>query len=936
MAYEGATSEELEENLNSEDYKKAESRLFNDILEETTKLGAVRPTGPSASQLPSGCYNVGDIGPAGGIIIATPNTTNNNTQYYYEISPVDLHQNHHLQYISCPTGTCAYPICEWGFKGITIPTECPVGEGLNNTNATNSYIPNNEYSNSLNAFTLCKQYSLGGYDDWFLPSKDEWALVRDNMISVFNDDCTPLGSSNDPCSVYGETPYWSSSTGDHASNQNCGIYQDFTVGHPDNHKAIICTASSDFKVMRWFDASVRAMRRFTCPYVPPNPVTIPCYDIGSIGPGGGMVFAIPYTGWNNTKYYYEVGLEDLHTGGLTYQNWYQLFQCNPVPPWSSGGISSLVGAEWGLYGNDVIDVNHMTKIDFGAGYKNTLAIDSFPTAPLSPNVATRDIAATLCLNYAAQQQQVFDEGEGWYLPSLFEFWYMFTTVGDNTPYGAQLNLSTSQMNWSSNGYGTNTDGIYWTSSAYNSYQSGTNNPGGQNPGNLPPSFPNQENYAWAFWHFDGVQNNGAPSSPTLIPRCKPLSVRPIRRFVCDDVTVTGGIDYNWRYKTPGYAPPAISNAGSPGFGEFQFGVYDSNGVLISFEMDIFGEGVSDYISGHPWNPTGPTSVYDYEGVFRYNVLSAAGLPTLEPNPNRNQLIPWWPNLWFHRQANPSVWGAGASGTFGTYTISIYDIHENFMGKWEFFSNSGASCGWNSFCDRTMQIKNIIHVQGPNPVVHLTGDEYILIERKNSPSTYHKVNTVDLYNYAQTGHSIRMIDQFTNQPIPGPVPYWKACVEYCPNNTSPISYKNGGCRSWGVSIAPNQILTPDPPWWSPPHGIGSVPWTSAPGTPGNPFSTIGPLKSDCNQIKSLTSGGVCGTKTPWWYSTFRWVSTKMNPTPSSEEIQKYEILNQDCSKDSSYFIEIDAGNKLLTPGEQSNLISNKLNKFVKRIKKKFRK
>ena len=55
--------------------------------------------------------------------------------------------------------------------------------------------------------------------------------------------------------------------------------------------------------MRWFDASVRAMRRFTCPYVPPNPVTIPCYDIGSIGPGGGMVFALPYTGWNNTKYY---------------------------------------------------------------------------------------------------------------------------------------------------------------------------------------------------------------------------------------------------------------------------------------------------------------------------------------------------------------------------------------------------------------------------------------------------------------------------------------------------------------------------------------------------------------------------------------------------------------------------------------------------------
>ena len=930
MAYEGATSEELEENLNSEEYKKAESRLFNDILEETTKLGAVRPTGPSASQLPSGCYNVGDIGPAGGIIIATPNTTNNNTQYYYEISPVDLHQNHHLQYISCPTGTCSYPICEWGFKGITIPTECPVGEGLNNTNATNSYIPNNEYSNSLNAFTLCKQYSLGGYDDWFLPSKDEWGLVRNNMISVFNDDCTPLGSSDDPCSVYGETPYWSSSTADHASNQNCGIYQDFTVGHPDNHKAIICTASSDFKVMRWFDASVRAMRRFTCPYVPPNPVTIPCYDIGSIGPGGGMVFAIPYTGWNNTKYYYEVGLEDLHTGGLTYQNWYQLFQCNPVPPWSSGGISSLLGAEWGLYGNDVIDVNHMTKIDFGAGYKNTLAIDSFPTAPLSPNVATRDIAATLCLNYAAQQQQVFDEGEGWYLPSLFEFWYMFTTVGDNTPYGAQLNLSTSQMNWSSNGYGTNTDGIYWTSSAYNSYQSGTNNPGGQNPGSLPPSFPDQENYAWAFWHFDGIQNNGAPSSPTLIPRCKPLSVRPIRRFLCDDVTVTGGIDYNWRggqIIPTGQSLPDVDGYHQPGMITFKFWPRDINGNPLTPQPldNIFGEGVHQLYGGGQW-----ADFYGHTDSFGIwpSMISAAGFTTKRPRDVFNQPSPGTPNFWHHQThgyMQAGSWaGTRVPGNGLVLEISIWDIHENFLGKWEFGSNSSSCCNLVDYCNHSMTGHSISHLQGPNPIITLTGHEYIRLENKGTSSTYHLTNTLDLYNYAGTGTSIRMIDQFTNQPIPGPVPFKKACIEFCANHYQ-WNGRSSGCKDWAVAIAPSQVTVPDPPWWAPPHGIGSVPWT-APSAPANPFSTIPALKDTCDELRCVKWQDQNAPAPPWSRVLYRnSSSSKVNPSTTIPSFNKEEgFLLEPCN---------DKTEEIWTP---YGTLSNKLNKFVKRIKKKFRK
>ena len=304
---------------------------------------------------------------------------------------------------------------------------------------------------------------------------------------------------------------------------------------------------------------------------------------------------------------------------------------------------------------------------------------------------------------------------------------------------------------------------------------------------------------------------------------------------------------------------------------------------------------------------------------------------IQPNQNKNQLLPWWPQIYFHC-SNWSGWGTPSPGNWSSlYTITIYDIHENLMGKWDANGGGGGGCGAHAYCERHIDFHTIVHIQGPSPIVQLTGDEYILIERRNSPSTNHKVNTIDLYNYAGTGTSIRMIDQFTNQPIPGTVPYWKACIEYCANNYGPIASCCGGCKEWGVSIAPNQILTTDPPWWTPPHGVGSTPWTAAPGTPGNPFSTIGALKQDCSQLTSLTSGGPCGVTTPWWYTPFRWIGNIINPYSPEEE----KLLSQDCSKDSSYFTEKDGGNKPLTSIQQLNLISNKLNKYIKRIKNKYR-
>ena len=55
-----------------------DARGINDALkaiqQESEKLGAQMPLGPNPVNLPQPCYNIGDIGPAGGIVVATPNT----------------------------------------------------------------------------------------------------------------------------------------------------------------------------------------------------------------------------------------------------------------------------------------------------------------------------------------------------------------------------------------------------------------------------------------------------------------------------------------------------------------------------------------------------------------------------------------------------------------------------------------------------------------------------------------------------------------------------------------------------------------------------------------------------------------------------------------------------------------------------------------------
>ena len=155
-------------------YSQVNNLVFQNIMELSCNCG------------PPGGYQIGDIGPAGGIIVATPwmnagtVTPNgagaNHTKYYYEIAPSDTQLVH-----------------EWGNIGIAsfaqqnLPGE---GEGANNTDQMilNYGIPNMPASGTAPvAFNSASVFSLNNYDDWFLPSVEEFWFIRNNIPPISND-----------------------------------------------------------------------------------------------------------------------------------------------------------------------------------------------------------------------------------------------------------------------------------------------------------------------------------------------------------------------------------------------------------------------------------------------------------------------------------------------------------------------------------------------------------------------------------------------------------------------------------------------------------------------------------------------------------------------------------------------------------------------------
>jgi hypothetical protein len=155
-------------------------------------------------------YLVGDLGPAGGIVFYDSGEDSDD-RYFLEAAPAD--QSAGIQWSNGNSSD--------------IKTGTAVGSGKSNTDSIIAAQGSGNY-----AATLCKNLSIGGFSDWFLPSKDELNLMYTNLKKA------GLGG-------FGGSWLWSSSQG---SKYNAW-YQVFSNGDQYNGYKIV-------------DNSVRACRAF--------------------------------------------------------------------------------------------------------------------------------------------------------------------------------------------------------------------------------------------------------------------------------------------------------------------------------------------------------------------------------------------------------------------------------------------------------------------------------------------------------------------------------------------------------------------------------------------------------------------------------------------------------------------------------------------------
>ena len=123
---------------------------------QPTPVPATQPapqpvTAPAAST--GQTYKIGDKGPAGGIVFYDKGNYSDGWRYM-EASPVDLGN------------------VEWGLNKVDITgTKTDIGEGKRNTELIIAEL--NKRGETGKAAQLCREYTLNGYSDWFLPSRDE-------------------------------------------------------------------------------------------------------------------------------------------------------------------------------------------------------------------------------------------------------------------------------------------------------------------------------------------------------------------------------------------------------------------------------------------------------------------------------------------------------------------------------------------------------------------------------------------------------------------------------------------------------------------------------------------------------------------------------------------------------------------------------------------
>ena len=144
---------------------------------------------PTASPV---SYSIGDTGPAGGMIFLTPESVGNSTGKYFELAP--------------DADTSLFSFCGVAFaqtieeRTTLLNTNVEIGTGQANTNLIVAFCGGTSGADAAN------NYTLNGYSDWFLPSRDELDAVYINLkvagLNVFSATDVYISSSEASATTY--------------------------------------------------------------------------------------------------------------------------------------------------------------------------------------------------------------------------------------------------------------------------------------------------------------------------------------------------------------------------------------------------------------------------------------------------------------------------------------------------------------------------------------------------------------------------------------------------------------------------------------------------------------------------------------------------------------------------------------------------------------
>jgi photosystem II stability/assembly factor-like uncharacterized protein len=143
------------------------------------------PASPAASSSQGKSWRVGEPGPAGGIIVYDKGNDSGGWRYI-EAGPVDIDNG---------SVALAPDFDATGARGLE------VGTGFDNTAAIIR-----KYGSGAYPASMCNEYRLGGYNDWYLPSRDELNLLYTLLYKNGKGGFSPRGYASSSESRSGE--FW--------------------------------------------------------------------------------------------------------------------------------------------------------------------------------------------------------------------------------------------------------------------------------------------------------------------------------------------------------------------------------------------------------------------------------------------------------------------------------------------------------------------------------------------------------------------------------------------------------------------------------------------------------------------------------------------------------------------------------------------------------